>query len=91
MDENIPVPISIVFQIYQHNQNKEPLWYRKLMNLISKDYTQKEISVALDKLMDFGFVEKRWVRLDTGWYQTYHIIDKVQPSVKRLISPYYLV
>ncbi len=77
--------LDVAIQIYKSTvEDKEDVYYTKLVELLDGKVSSATINKALDSLLDIGILSAEWKKLGSNWARVFTVSNEGEDTIKSL-------
>lgn len=73
--KKLSIDLIILREIRLYEKKDELVWFSKLVERFTGQFTKLEISKTLDKLFDLCFIDGKWEKVEGKWTRVFHTAD----------------
>jgi len=82
--------LKVACEIYRFNQNKQPIWFGKLVESLNGELSKNTISHSIDMLFDWGIIKGEYGPTTPGRAsRLLSITNETKPVIKELYERYW--
>lgn len=74
--------LTTLAKIYEFEKKGETVWFKRLVETLN--LTKKEISKSLDRLLDCGILDCKYVKFGNTFVYTYYIVSESKDFAKEM-------
>ena len=84
MGSETSLDFLIACVIMESENQKKPIWFKKLEKILDGRASRATISKNVDKLFDYGIINGEWILHEGKWIRTFHISGEASSLVGKI-------
>ena len=79
--------LKVASKIYKvTKEEKEEIWFNKLVDVLEGRPSRNTISRCLDRLFDLGIIDGEWKKVNNRWTRTFSIAGEATAFIRNIYN-----